>query len=147
MDIKMVDISEKREVLRVARARGFIKLTEESCRRIREGEVEKGDVFSVAKVAAIMAVKRTPELIPLCHPIPITRVDVDMRVVEGGVEAVVEVRSVGKTGVEMEALTGVSAALLAVWDMVKKYEKDERGQYPHTRIESITVEAKEKISL
>ena len=141
----MVDISGKSEVLRVARARGFIRLSEESCRRIREGRVEKGDVFSVAKVAAIMAVKKTPELIPLCHPIPITKVEVEMGVAEGGVEAVVEVRSVGKTGVEMEALTGVTAALLAVWDMVKKYEKDKKGQYPHTRIESVIVETKEKI--
>ncbi|HDI86213.1 MAG TPA: cyclic pyranopterin monophosphate synthase MoaC [Candidatus Korarchaeota archaeon] len=140
----MVDVTGKGDVFRVAWARGFIRLTEESLRRIREGRVEKGDVYSVAKVAAILAVKRTPELVPLCHPIPITGVEVDVQALDDGVEVEVTVKSVGKTGVEMEALAGVSAALLAVWDMVKKYEKDERGQYPHTRIERIEVVEKEK---
>ncbi len=147
MGVRMVDITGKGDVFRVARARGFIRLTEESLRRIREGKVEKGDVHSVARVAAILAVKRTPELVPLCHPIPITGVDVDLRTLDEGVEVEVTVKSVGKTGVEMEALTGVSAALLAVWDMVKRYEKDERGQYPHTRIERIEVVEKEKREL
>ncbi len=144
MDVRMVDITGKGDVFRIARARGFIRLTEESLRRIREGRVEKGDVSSVARVAAIMAVKRTPELVPLCHPIPITGVEVEFRTLEEGVEIEVTVKSVGKTGVEMEALAGVSAALLAVWDMVKRYEKDERGQYPYTRIERIEVLEKER---
>lgn len=144
LDVRMVDITGKGDVFRAARARGFIRLTEESLRRIREGRVEKGDVYSVAKVAAILAVKRTPELVPLCHPIPITGVEVDVQALDDGVGVEVTVKSFGKTGVEMEALAGVSAALLAVWDMVKKYEKDERGQYPHTKIERIEVVEKEK---
>lgn len=142
--VKMVDITEKPEVYREATARGFIRLRRETVRAIVEGRVPKGDVITVAKTAAILAVKRTWELIPLCHPIPITAVDVGIEVRDGGLEVVVTVKSSGKTGVEMEALTGASIALLTIWDMVKALEKDERGQYPTTAIEEIRVVEKLK---
>uniref|UniRef100_A0A7J3X7C9 Probable cyclic pyranopterin monophosphate synthase n=1 Tax=Thermofilum pendens TaxID=2269 RepID=A0A7J3X7C9_THEPE len=140
----MVDISEKPEVYREATARGFIRLRRETVEAVVEGRVPKGDVITVAKTAAILAVKRTWEIIPLCHPIPITAVDVDIETKEEGLEVTVTVRSSGKTGVEMEALTGVSVALLTIWDMVKALEKDERGQYPATAIEEIRVVEKLK---
>jgi len=140
----MVDIGQKEAVFRMARASGFIRLKEETLKKIASKDVPKGDVFAVAKTAAVMAVKRTTELIPLTHPIPITGVDVDLEIEKTGVRAEVEVRSVGQTGVEMEALTGVIGALLTVWDMVKGLEKDEMGQYPTTRIEEIHVVKKVK---
>lgn len=135
----MVDISEKNNVARLARAAGEIVLSRETIEKIRAGNVEKGNVFSTARVAAVLAVKKTPEIIPMCHQIPITGIDVDFETGEEAVSVVVEVRTVGKTGVEMEALTGVSVALLTVWDMVKSAEKDETGNYPHTLIRNIRV--------
>ncbi|MEM4202016.1 MAG: cyclic pyranopterin monophosphate synthase MoaC, partial [Candidatus Hadarchaeum sp.] len=96
------------------------------------------------QTAAIMAVKRTTETIPLTHPIPITGVDVDFKIEDNGVRAEVEVRSIGQTGVEMEALAGVTGALLTIWDMVKGLEKDTAGQYPTTAIEEIRVVKKVK---
>jgi cyclic pyranopterin phosphate synthase len=135
----MVDISEKGDVSRLARAAGEIVLSAETIERIRTGTVEKGNVFATARVAAVLAVKKTPETIPMCHQIPITGIDVDFEIGGEAVSVVVEVRTVGKTGVEMEALTGVSVALLTVWDMVKSVEKDETGNYPHTLIRNIRV--------
>ncbi|RLE53720.1 MAG: cyclic pyranopterin monophosphate synthase MoaC [Candidatus Methanomethylicota archaeon] len=140
----MVDITEKGSVYREAIASGFIKLKPTTLKLLREGKVEKGDVFSVAQTAAILAAKKTPELIPLCHPIPITNVEVSFVIEEDGVNVTAVVKSVGKTGVEMEALQAVSQALLTIWDMVKKYEKDERGQYPTTVITDIKVLSKVK---
>ncbi len=140
----MVDVASKPVSFRAARARGRIRLKPNTVDVIRRGEVEKGDVLSVASVAAILAVKKTPEIVPLCHPIPIHSVNVAFSLGEDYVEVEVEVKTKAETGVEMEALTGVSAALLAIWDMVKKYEKNEEGQYPHTRIEGIQVVYKEK---
>lgn len=140
----MVDVSGKPVVPRRAVARGRIRLRPETVRLIREGRVEKGDVLSVASVAAVMAVKETPRIVPLCHPIPIHAVRTSFDLGPDYVEVTVEVVTKAETGVEMEALTGAAAALLAVWDMVKKYEKDEEGQYPVTRIEFIRVERKEK---
>jgi len=140
----MVDITGKPPVYREAVAKGRIRLKPSTIRLIKEGRVEKGDVGSVARIAAILAVKKTPEIVPLCHPIPITGVDVMVGLDESIVEVEVRVRTTAKTGVEMEALTGVTAALLAVWDMVKKYEKDEAGQYPYTRIEDVRVVGKVK---
>jgi len=142
--LTMVEVGGKPEVLRIARAKGVIKLRESTIKRILEGRVEKGDPLTVARVAAVMAVKKTPEIVPLCHPIPVTGVDVSFRVGGGEVEVVVEVRAVARTGVEMEALTGVAAALLAIWDMVKAYEKDEEGQYPETEITGVRVLKKVK---
>jgi len=142
--VKMVEVSGKPQQLRVARARGSIKLRPETLKLIREGRLEKGNVLTCAQVAAVLGVKRTPMLIPMCHPLEITGVDVDFTLRESEVEVNVEVRSVGKTGVEMEALTGVSIALLTIWDMVKAVEKDEAGQYPVTEIKDIRVLEKVK---
>lgn len=136
---RMVDISEKNDVPRLARASGEIVLSGETIEKIRSGTVEKGNVLATARVAAVLAIKKTPEIIPMCHQIPITSIDVDFKIGEGVISAVAEVRTIGKTGVEMEALTGVSAALLTIWDMVKSAEKNESGNYPHTLIRNIRV--------
>src|SRR5512137_1148887 len=140
----MVDITDKPPVFRKATATGAIRLQEATIEAIKLGQVKKGDVFTTARLAAILAVKDTPRLIPLCHPIPITGLDVNFEIEERRVRATVTVTSVGKTGVEMEALTGVAAALLNVWDMVKYLEKDETGNYPETEIRSIRVLVKKK---
>jgi len=145
--IEMVGIGHKPDVLRVAVAEGRLLLKPETIERMREGRVEKGDPFLSAQLAGILAAKRTPELIPLCHPIQITKVDIRPRLEEDGVVITARVEAIAKTGVEMEALTAVSVALLTVWDMVKQYEKDEAGQYPHARITDIRVVSKVKSEL
>ncbi|MEM1682326.1 MAG: cyclic pyranopterin monophosphate synthase MoaC [Sulfolobales archaeon] len=145
MSVRMVDIGAKSDVVRVARAEGLIKLSPSTVKLVVEGRVEKGDVFTVSKIAAISAVKKTPDILPLCHNVPITYVDVRFEVVgEDRIKVETVVKAVAKTGVEMEALVGTSVALLTIWDMVKKYEKDESGQYPHTRIEYVRVVEKVK---
>lgn len=144
MSVKMVDISSKKDVFREAIAEGYIKLRKETIEKVRKGEIEKGDVFSISKIAAILGVKKTTELLPLTHPIPITHVDLNYEVGSDSIKVVVTVRTTAKTGVEMEALTGVMTALLNIWDMVKKYEKDERGQYPTTEIYGVKVISKVK---
>lgn len=144
MGVKMVDVGRKPPVYREAVAEGFIRLRKSTLERIAEGRVEKGDVFSVASVAATIAVKKVPELIPLAHNIPITYAGTDFQLLDDGVKVTVTVRTTAKTGVEMEALTGVMAALLNIWDMVKKYEKDESGQYPYTAVEYVKVVKKLK---
>jgi cyclic pyranopterin phosphate synthase len=140
----MIDVGEKKVVSRKAVAKGEIILRRETINTIREGKVKKGDVLTVAKVAGIDAVKRTPGLIPLCHPIPITYTSIDFDLEEDKVVCQCEVQADYKTGVEMEALVGASVALLTVWDMVKYLEKDDRGQYPHTAITNLEVVTKEK---
>lgn len=140
----MVEITEKPVVGRRAVASGIIRLKGSTVESIREGGVKKGDVLTVARVAAIQAVKEAPRTIPMCHPIPITGVEVDFVLLPAAVRATVAVTSVGRTGVEMEALAGVSAALLNVWDMVKYLEKDGTGNYPSTSIEEIRVVEKRK---
>ncbi len=145
--LKMVDISEKEDVIRTAIAEGFIRLKRETIEAIRENRIPKGDVIKTANVSAILAVKKTPELIPMCHPIPITSVKIDFEILNDGVKVRCLVKSIGKTGVEMEALTGVSIALLTIWDMVKALEKDESGNYPYTSIECIRVIEKRKDEL
>lgn len=142
--IQMVDISAKEVVERVAVASGRIHLKSSTIEQIKSGTIKKGDVLACAEVAAIVAVKKTPEIIPLCHQIPIESVNVEFTLGAEDIEARVTVKSVGKTGVEMDALHGLSVALLTIWDMVKSVEKDETGNYPHTRIEEIRVEKKEK---
>ncbi len=141
---KMVDVTAKEDVVRMAKAEGFIRLKKSTVKAIREKNVPKGDVLTVANVSGILAVKKTPELIAMCHPIPITSVSIEFNVLDEGVKATCTVKSIGKTGVEMEALTGVSVALLTVWDMVKALEKDESGNYPDTVIENIRVVEKVK---
>lgn len=142
--VRMVDVGAKEEVVRFARASGIIQLTGQTMRLIKEGNVKKGNVLAAARIAAIQAAKHTWEIIPLCHQIPITSIDVEFEVGETTIKAVAEVGSVGKTGVEMEALCAASTALLTIWDMVKAVEKDETGNYPETRIYDIIVEKKIK---
>jgi cyclic pyranopterin phosphate synthase len=142
--VQMVDISGKKEVVREAVAEGRIRLREATLTAVREGTLVKGNVLATARVAAILAVKETPRIIPLCHPIPLSGIDVDFDDGEGFIRVTVRVRSRGPTGVEMEALTGVSVALLTIWDMVKSAEKDAAGQYPETGIDGIRVLGKRK---
>ncbi len=142
--VRMVEISGKEDIKRKAKASGKIRLRRETITRIQAGEVEKGNVLTTAQIAATLAVKKTPELIPLCHPLQITGVDVQFNVGEDEIEAIVEVTCIAKTGVEMEAITGVATALLTIWDMVKSVEKDEAGQYPITEISEIRVLEKVK---
>ena len=141
---RMVDIGSKKPISRSAIARGILKLKKESIRRIVDGRVSKGDPFKVAEIAGISAAKKTWELIPLCHQIPLESVKVRFRVEEDHITCECEVKANYKTGVEMDALVGVSIALLTVWDMIKEFEKDEKGQYPEIRIESIEVVEKRK---
>jgi cyclic pyranopterin phosphate synthase len=143
--MSMVDVSAKPEVYREAKAKGSIKLKSETVRLIREGKIEKGDPFEVAKVAGILAAKNTSSLIPLCHPLPLTIVEIKLRVVDDFmVEAEATVKTRAQTGVEMEALAAAATALLTVWDMTKQYEKDAEGQYPGTSIQNLHVVSKIK---
>lgn len=142
--IRMVDVSGKETSSRTAEAVGRIKLRNETLEAIKAGKVEKGDPITVAEVACIMAAKRTPEMIPLCHPLPLTSVDAVFNLGDDYIEARCRVAAEYKTGVEMEALTGVTSALLTIWDMVKYLEKDEAGQYPDTAITHVKVTEKRK---
>ena len=142
--LKMVDISDKAITHRAAEAVGKIRLRKETMKAIREGRIEKGDPLTVAEVACVLAAKKTPEIIPLCHQLPLTSVNAEFTLGDDHVEARCRVEADYRTGVEMEALTGVSAALLTIWDMVKYLEKDERGQYPATSITDIRVVEKRK---
>ena len=140
----MVDVSEKPVVKRQAEAAGKILLSPDTIQKTREGRVKKGDVLLVAEVAAMNAAKQTHLLIPHCHQIPLDMVNVSFEVSKEFIEARCLVRTHARTGVEMEALIGVSTALNTIWDMVKYLEKDETGQYPSTRIADIRVVSKEK---
>ena len=145
IDMSMIDISRKPEVSREATASGTIKLKPETVRLIKEGKVEKGDVFSLARIAGVLAAKKTSELVPLCHTLSLSTVEVEVQLSEKSRIAVeARVKAFAKTGVEMEALVAVSAALLTIWDLTKQYEKDRKGQYPTTIIESIRVLQKVK---
>lgn len=128
--VLMVNVGHKPETERTAIARGEVHLKPETVALIRDGLMKKGDVLAVARIAGIMAAKKTSELIPLCHPIPIHQVDMEVKINDDlpGVEITATVRTTGKTGVEMEALTGVSVAALTVYDMVKAVEKTGRIQ-------------------
>jgi cyclic pyranopterin phosphate synthase len=142
--LKMVNVSGKPVVQRIAEAEGKIYLKTETIAKIRQELVEKGDVFSAATIAGILAAKNTPELIPLCHLIPLSKIDVSFSIHEEGVTAKCTVIGECRTGVEMEALVGVTTALLTIWDMVKYLEKDRKGQYPSTKITEIKVLKKKK---
>lgn len=122
---RMVDVGAKDDTERVAIAKGEIVMKPETLALIRDGQIKKGDVLTVAQVAGILAAKKTSELIPLCHPIPLTKVDVDLAVDETlpGVQITATAKTIGKTGVEMEALTAASVAALTVYDMAKAAEK------------------------
>jgi cyclic pyranopterin phosphate synthase len=141
----MVDVSGKAEIFREATASGTIKLKPETINLIKTAKIAKGDPICTAKIAGVLAAKKTSSLIPLCHPLPLTNVQVDVKVIsEGTVEVSATVKTKAQTGVEMEALTAVSVGLLTVWDMTKQYEKDAAGQYPSTSIEGIHVVRKFK---
>ncbi|NML16320.1 cyclic pyranopterin monophosphate synthase MoaC [Azohydromonas caseinilytica] len=121
----MVDVSAKAATHRVARASGSIRMQPETLALIREGTAKKGDVLGIARIAAIQAAKRTSDLIPLCHPLPLTRVAVELDLDEQlpGVRCTVQAETVGVTGVEMEALTAVQVGLLTIYDMCKAADK------------------------
>ena len=120
----MVDVSQKPDQEREAVARGFIKLQPETVELIRQNQIKKGDVLTVAEIAGIQGAKRAGELIPLCHPLQLWKIDVKCTLQEKGVQAECTTLCVGKTGVEMEALTGVNVALLTVYDMCKAVDKE-----------------------
>jgi cyclic pyranopterin phosphate synthase len=143
--MSMVDITVKPEAYREATAKGYIKLRAETIKLIREGKVEKGDPLYTAMIAGVLAAKNTPLIIPLCHPIPLTNINVEVRIIsDDAIEVKSTVKTRAQTGVEMEALMATAVALLTVWDMVKQYEKNHEGQYPHTAIQDIRVVKKVK---
>ena len=141
--VDMVGVGDKPETRRRGVAAGRLRLRPATVDAVREGRVEKGEVLTVARVAAVQAVKRTPEAIPLCHAIPVTDVDTHFSFEERSIELRVTVETVARTGPEMEALEGVTTGLNTVWDMVKSAEKVD-GEYPGTRIEDVRVVSKEK---
>lgn len=125
----MVDVSEKSATVREATATAFVAMTPETVQIVRDGGLSKGDALGVAKIAGIMAAKKTPELIPLCHPLAVTGIKVDLTLEEGGVRIFSEVKTADRTGVEMEALTAASVAALTVYDMCKAVDKGIRIEF------------------
>jgi cyclic pyranopterin phosphate synthase len=143
--VAMVDVSGKAEIFREATATGKIRLKPETVNLIREGKIAKGNPLYTAKIAGVLAAKKTSALVPLCHPLPLTSVKVEAEILDKiTVEVTATVKTKAQTGVEMEALTATSVGLLTIWDMVKQYEKDASGQYPTTAIENIHVVRKLK---
>lgn len=143
--VSMIDITPKPEVYREATARGFIKLKRKTIQLIKEEKIEKGNPFNVAKIAGILAAKNTSSMVPLCHPLSLTNIEINLRTVgDCTIEAEATVKTRAQTGVEMEALAAVSVALLTIWDMTKQHEKDSQGQYPGTVIRDIRVVRKVK---
>jgi len=143
--VHMVEVGSKPDQKRRAIASGKIFLDEKTIEMIKNEEIKKGNVLTTAQIAGIQAIKNTSSIIPLCHPLNLTGIEIDFEVKSGEIICTCSVNTLGKTGVEMEAITGVSVGLLTIWDMVKAVEKDGDGQYPHTRIADIKVLKKEKI--
>ena len=143
--VQMVEVGEKPPQIRKAIATGKIKLKEKTISLIEKQEIKKGNVLTTAQIATIQGVKNTSSMIPLCHPLSITGIEVDFELKVNEIICTVSVNSQGQTGVEMEAITGVSIGLLTIWDMVKAVEKNEDGQYPDTAITDIRVIKKEKL--
>ncbi len=141
---RMVDVGDKEVVKRTATAEGRIALKKSTLKAIRENKINKGNVTSLSKLAGIQAAKATAVMLPLCHQIPLTSVEVDIESEDDGLVCRCTVSAFYRTGVEMEALAGVTVALLNVWDMVKYLEKNEKGQYPVTRIFDVKVVRKVK---
>lgn len=125
----MVDVSAKSATVREATAAAFVAMTPETVQIVRDGGLSKGDALGVAKIAGIMAAKKTPDLIPLCHPLAITGIKVDLTLEDGGVRILSEVRTADRTGVEMEALVAASVAALTVYDMCKAVDKGIRIEF------------------
>jgi cyclic pyranopterin phosphate synthase len=142
----MIDVTEKPVVRRQASASGRIMLAPSTVEEIRNGRIKKGDPLQTAEIAAMNAAKQTHLLIPHCHQIPLDVVQVTFDIGQNYVDAQCHVKCRARTGVEMEALVGVSIALNTVWDMVKYLEKDDKGQYPGTKITEIQVDMKEKMA-
>ena len=143
--VHMVEVGAKPDQKRRAIASGSIFLDKNTINLIQNEEIKKGNVLTTAQIAGIQAVKNTSSIIPLCHPLNLTGIEIDFDVESSVITCTCAVNTLGKTGVEMEAITGVSVALLTIWDMVKAVEKDEDGQYPDTKISEIKVLKKEKI--
>ncbi len=120
---RMVDVSDKAVTAREASAEGYIRMAPETVALALSGQGKKGDVFAVAELAGVMAAKRTADLIPLCHPLPLTSIKVDVSVADSGLRVEARVKTTGQTGVEMEALTACSLALLTLYDMLKAADK------------------------
>jgi len=120
----MVDVSVKKIQHRSARAEGFIRMQPETIRLIKENKIKKGDVLTIAEIAGIQAGKKTSELIPLCHPLQITKLDVKAEIIKTGVRIESFAKCIGQTGIEMEAITAVSTALITIYDMCKAVDKD-----------------------
>ena len=135
----IVNISKKPVVERRARASGKLSLSEASVQAIKSDSVKKGNVLEASTIAAIQAVKDTPRIVPHCHPVPIEGCRVNWSWQDSVLVCEVDVNAHYKTGIEMEALTGVMAGLLCAWDMVKSLEKDEQGQYPNAKITDVVV--------
>ena len=125
-EARMVDVSDKAITARTAIAEGFVAMDAATLALVEKGEAKKGDVLATARIAGIMAAKRTHELIPLCHPLPVTKATVDFELSSApiGIHVAAQVRCTGQTGVEMEALTAVSVACLTIYDMLKAVQKD-----------------------
>lgn len=140
----IVDISGKKVIKRVATATGQLKLTKESIDAINTNQVKKGNVIEASTIAAIQAVKETPRIVPHCHPIPLEGCNVDWEISGTVLHCTVTVTANYKTGIEMEAITGVCAGLLCALDMVKSYEKDPSGQYPDSEISQVKIISKYK---
>ncbi len=120
----MVDVGDKPESVRIAKAKGFITLSDETLKQINANEMKKGNVLITAELAGVQAAKKTADLIPLCHTLIISKADVKATILEDGIEVCSEVKCIGQTGIEMEALTAVSVSLLTVYDMCKAVDKN-----------------------
>ena len=140
----IVNISDKKIVKRVATATGQLKLSQQSIDAINADQVKKGNVIEASTIAAIQAVKETPRIIPHCHPIPLEGCDVEWEISDNKLHCTVTVTANYKTGIEMEAITGVCAGLLCALDMVKSYEKDVNGQYQNSEIGEVKIISKYK---
>src|SRR5260370_34072302 len=121
--MKMIDVGGKEKTARTAVASAYVRMLPRTVLRIRQGKVEKGDVLAAARLAGVMAAKRTPDLIPLCHPISLSSVEVDVELTSDGIQVRTEVKATDRTGVEMEALTAACAASLTIYDMLKGIER------------------------
>ena len=141
---RQVDVGAKPEVARRAVVVGELSLAPATRAAVRRHRVEKGDPIATGELAGLLAMKRTSELIPHCHVVPLTASRIDLTVSRRGVRVRSEAATRGRTGVEMEALVGATIALLTVWDMVKYLEKNRRGLYPRTRLGPVRVVAKDK---
>ncbi|MFL2834026.1 MAG: cyclic pyranopterin monophosphate synthase MoaC [Alphaproteobacteria bacterium] len=123
-EANMVDITSKKKSKRKSSAQGFIVVSKEVLRSIETDNLEKGDLFNTARIAGILAAKKTSELIPLCHPLSISKIDINFNINDNGIEVITNVSIEGKTGVEMEALTATSIACLTIYDMIKSIDKE-----------------------